>query len=72
MAADPTRKTPLAIIDLGNTCAHLSSVEGHLWLSIHGLPTETGKPPHLFDISVNAVLPTRLRVLADVVEEFQP
>lgn len=58
MSLDRTRRTPLAIIDLGNTHAHLSRVEGYLWLSIFGLPTETGKAPHLFDISISATLPT--------------
>lgn len=72
MSLDRTRRTHLAIVDLGNITAHLSCVEGYLWLSAHGLPTEGGKAPHLFDISVNATLPARLRMLADVVEEFQP
>ena len=72
MSLDRTRRTPLAIVDLGNLTAHLTRVEGYLWLSAYGLPTETGKPPHLFDISISATLPAQLRALADVLEAFQP
>ena len=71
MSLDRTRRTQLAIVDLGNVTAHLSNIEGYLWLSAYGLPTDGGKATHLFDISVNEALPARLRMLADVVEEFQ-
>ena len=71
MPIAPTRRVPLATVDLGNTVARLSEVEGHLWLSIYGLPTDTAKPAHLFDMSMTDALPAQLRMLADVVEEFK-
>lgn len=72
MPLQPTRKTQLATLDLGNIVARLDRVEGWLWLSPHGLPTETGKAPHLFDLSVTDTLPNRLRLLADIIQDELP
>lgn len=70
MPLQPTRRTALAIVDLGNTQARLVLSDGLPWLSIYGLPTDTTKAPHLFDLSISQALPTQLRALADVVESL--